>query len=180
VIQNDKILFDRIREDDYSAFNMLFLAYYSRLCAIVNQLIENRTVTEDIVQELFLKIWIERKKICVVDNLCNYLLKAARNSALNYLRKESTRKRWMEEACNAPIDDSTELVNLEEFYSELENCLMELPLRTKQVLILSRFEGFRNKEIAEKFQTSEKTIKNQLWKSIILLRDCLNKKNVSF
>ncbi|WP_159518912.1 RNA polymerase sigma factor [Sunxiuqinia indica] len=158
---------------DYASFNKIFDLYYPRLCAYVFQITNNSNASEDIVQEVFIRLWNGRERIVIHEHLLGYLLKASRNAALNYLRSEASRKKTME---SLPVDieiNESNLLEEQEFIDLVTECIEELPERSKQVFLMSRFEGLKQKEIADKLGVSIKTIKNQIWKSLQYLKSCL-------
>ncbi|MGQ8338762.1 RNA polymerase sigma factor [Sunxiuqinia sp. A32] len=162
---------------DYSSFNQIFNLYYSRLCAYVFEITQNANASEDIVQEVFIKLWNGRDKLIITESIFAYLLKASRNGAFNYLRGEASRKKTMEEFPQDTGSSINDALEEQEFIDFVKQCIDELPERSKQVFLMSRFEGFKQKEIAEKLGTSIKTIKNQIWKSLQYLKSCLETKD---
>ncbi len=173
-----EILVSSIKQGDYQSFNRLFFKYYASLCSYVSSIIDDSLASEDIVQNLFVKFWSDRKKITIHKNIENYLFKAAKHGAFNYLRSETTRKKAMEKVVLMDFPDE-EYSKQEEFLLKLEECIEQLPERSKEVFLLHRFEGLKQKEISEKLNTSVKTIKNQVWKSLKYLRSCMDVKNAN-
>ncbi len=171
--KTDEILISKIKQDDYSGFNLLFFKYYASLCTYVATIITDSTTAEDIVQDLFVKLWSDRKKIVIYKDIKHYLFRAAKNSAMNFLRAEKYRKKAMDNLEIPDFFEETEDSNQEEFLQKLEECIDKLPERSKQVLLLNRFEKLKQKEIGERLNISVKTIKNQLWKSLQYLKSCL-------
>ncbi|WP_299582325.1 RNA polymerase sigma-70 factor [uncultured Sunxiuqinia sp.] len=175
--KNDKIESFPNALDNYSSFQQLFESYYGRLCAYVFSLTHNHAASEDIVQELFIRLWNDRARISIQENILAYLFRASRNSALNYLRGEANRDKQIKKL---NIQDSMvdrNFLEEEEFVSFLEDCIDDLPERCQQVFRMSRFEGCKQAEIADQLGTSVKTIKNQIWKSLQYLRTCLEAKD---
>lgn len=174
---SDEILFSGIKKDDYASFNQLFARYYSRLCAYVLSQIQNSNSAEDIVQELFIRIWTHRRRIEIKENISGYLYRAAKNSALNYLRSEKNRTKLLQYFPEGQIQNDEMLLEQIEFSHFLQQCIDELPERSKEVFMKSRIDGLKHQEIAEQSGTSVKTIKNQLWKSLQYLKSCLERKD---
>ena len=167
-----------ISHSDYTSFNRLFIHYYSRLCAYVAGITHDDFASEDIVQELFVKLWINREKIEIKENIPAYLFKSSKNAALNYLRSERNKNSALE---RVPLDTSCsneDELDHDEFLSSLEKCINKLPARSKEVFLLHRFEGLKQKEISEKLNISVQTIKNQIWKSLQFLRSCVEINNL--
>jgi len=172
----DDTLIAGIKRNDYTSFNQLFVRYYSRLCAFVYGITQNKITSEDVVQELFIRLWTQREKINISESVSGYLYRASKNAALNYLRAENSRKHILAEM---PVSDwQTDNVQIEqlEFNAALHECIQQLPGRSKEVFLLSRFDGLKQKEISDKLGISIKTIKNQIWKSLQYLKSCLELK----
>lgn len=172
----DEILIAGIRLGDFECFNRLFFRYYGRLCAYVTEITKDENASEDIVQELFIKLWTHHEKLEIRENLFNYLLKSSKNAAFNHIRNEESRKNATNRIPQIAIQTEEESMDQDEFLVALEKCIDQLPARSKEVFLLNRFDGLKNKEIAEKLNISVKTIKNQLWKSLQHLRVCMEHK----
>lgn len=151
----------------------MFNLYYPRICAYVFEITKNASVSEDIVQEVFMKIWNGRFKLVIREDIFAYILKASRNGAFNYLRSEASRKKMLSEFPHETKIDNADLLVEQEFIDYVHQCIDELPERSKQVFFMSRFEGLKQKEISEKLGISIKTIKNQIWKSLQYIKSCL-------
>lgn len=177
-MKNADDIFLGIKQNDYGSFNRLFFCYYGRLCAYVTEIIKDDFASEDIVQDLFIKLWTNREKIEVKENIAGYLFKSSKNAALNYLRSEKCKKNAVERISI----NNTQLTNYdiehEEFLSALDKCIDQLPARSKEVFLLYHFEGLKQKKISEKLNISVKTIKNQIWKSLQFLKSCVELKSV--
>ncbi|MCW0482068.1 RNA polymerase sigma factor [Gaoshiqia sediminis] len=176
--RTDEQLFQQIRDDDYFSYNQLFMRYYARLCAFVYEYLQDEAVAEDLIQDLFLKLWAERKRIEIRERVISYLYKASRNAALNHLRSEKNRQKAINTLPLTESQPEDEFTDFDEFVVQLQACIDELPDRSKQVFVMSRIDGFKLAEISEKLGISVKTIKNQIWKSMQYLRSCLKQKNV--
>lgn len=177
---SDNSILSQIKQNNYRSFRILFDRYYGRLCIYVYEITRNSEASKDIVQELFIKLWSDRHKIEIQGNVSAYLFRACKNSALNYLRNENSRARLYENR-ELPLQEiDRDFLEEEEFVAFVNECINELPERSKQVFLLSRFEELKQKEIADKLNISVKTIKNQIWKSLQYLRSCLEMKDVNF
>jgi len=169
----DDILVAGIKRDDYSSYNQLFMRYYSRLCAYVFNLTQNNSASEDIVQELFIRLWINRKKLEINTNVSGYLYRSSKNATLNFYRAEKNRLKSIR---NMPIQEwQTDEDQIEqiEFSVALNKCIGQLPERSRDVFMKSRLDGMKQQEISDELGISVKTIKNQIWKSLQFLKACL-------
>ncbi|MDR0698423.1 MAG: RNA polymerase sigma-70 factor [Tannerella sp.] len=175
----DETLMNGVKNNDYVSYNKLFMRYYGRLCQYAYTMLENREDAEDVVQELFLNLWNSRKRMEMIGNVSGYLFKMAKNIALNHIRSVKNYQILLD-GCQ----DVTELyyeenqLETEEFRMALYDCIERLPERSREVLILCRVKGFKQKEISEKLSISVKTIKNQIWTSLRRLRKCLEIKGL--
>jgi RNA polymerase sigma-70 factor (ECF subfamily) len=162
-----QLLQNRIsRFDDQLAYKELFTSFYPALIQFVSGIIKSRQTAEEIVSDLFLKIWEKRKTLEEIQNLRVYCFVAARHLSINQLEKQKRQK-------HADIDDYKTLL----FHSapDPEECMIsaemlrlihdvveELPPRCKLSFKLVKEHGFKYREAAEILQVSEKTIENQL------------------
>jgi RNA polymerase sigma-70 factor (ECF subfamily) len=172
----DEALLAAIRKGDYVCYNQLFARYYTRLCQYVYSFLENKEDTEDVVQELFLNIWNNRRKTAIRENGAGYLYTMAKNMSLNHLRATKNYRTLLEKQEPEPDSDEENVLESDEFRIALYDCIDRLPERSRQVFLLHRIEGMKQKDIAEKLKISVKTIKNQVWMSLQKLRKCVERK----
>lgn len=175
----DEMLFAAIKANDYVSYNHLFTRYYTRLCKYVYSLLMNKNDTEDVIQELFLQLWNNRHKIEIKESVSGYLYKMARNSALNDIKAKVNYQHHLENQKEISVsfyEDNK--VETDEFRIALFDCIDQLPARSREVLILHRIKGLKQKEIGEQLSISVKTIKNQIWISLQRLRTCLEIKEI--
>ena len=174
----DEELIGAIGKDDYTSYNKLFVRYYSRLCCYVYRLLGEKEDAEDVVQDLFLTLWNNRKKIAIAENVSAYLYKMARNLALNHIRTQTNYKTVLENREEQLPYYEENPLETEEFRMALYDCINLLPGRCKEVLLLHRVKGLKQKEIADQLSISVKTIKNQIWASLQRLKKCLEVKGI--
>ena len=172
----DEKLIAAIGNDDYTSYNKLFVRYYSRLCCYVYRLLGEKEDAEDVVQDLFFTLWNNRKKIAIGENVSGYLYKMARNLALNHIRTQTNYKTVLENREEQLSYYEENPLETEEFRMALYDCINLLPGRCKEVLLLHRVKGLKQKEIADQLSISVKTIKNQIWASLQRLKKCLEVK----
>ncbi|MDR0756421.1 MAG: RNA polymerase sigma-70 factor [Tannerella sp.] len=176
----DTSLVNGIRNDDYMCYNQLFVRYYKSLCQFVYGLVTNRDDAEDIVQELFLHLWSHRKKMEINGQVSSYLYRMAKNMTLNHIRKETGYRMLLERMDAPPLYEEDHSLETGEFRVALYDCLNRLPARSRQILLLDRINGLKQKDIAEKLHISLQTVKNQIWMSLQKLRRCLELKDMSW
>lgn len=174
----DEDLMRAVKQSDYACYGRLFERYYSRLCRYAYGLLLDKEDAEDVVQELFLTLWKNREKIEIKENAEGYLYRMAKYLALNHLRVNNR-------FCDLPEEPGLNVcsyedtrVESEEFRSILYDCIGRLPDRSREVFLLHRIEGLKQKEISERLEISVQTIKNQIWASLQRLKKCLEWKGI--
>jgi len=162
--------------DQTKFMEVVFRRFYVPLGRTVNRMLNDPDATEDIVQEVFVKIWHNRDTLQFNHSIKAYLYRAAINAALSYLEK--SRKTTTLEATDAVHEPSHSDVedhfNLKEVESHIEDALNQLPPACKAIFVLSRYEDMSYRQIAESLQLSPKTIENQMGKALKLMRDYLS------
>lgn len=170
----DETLFANMRMHDAKAFELLFKRHYKPLCRRVNSMLNDEEATEDVVQQLFIKIWESRETLETPDSVAAYLFTAARNRALNYIKSQS-RKSSNEVPLTNLHDEADnrmeEQMDAKELQKALYAAIDALPEKRREVFVLSRFEGKSYKEIAEIMQISVKTVEAQMGKALSTLRE---------
>ena len=177
-IHADKVLMIAIGNNDYISYNQLFNQYYGRLCQYVYGLLMDREDAEDVVQELFLTLWKNRQRIEIHDNVSGYLYRMAKHLALNCMRSKVQTGSLPENQELLLLSYEDTRLETEEFRIALYDCIDHLPDRSREVLLLHRVKGLKQKEIADQLSISVKTIKNQIWMSLQKLKKCLEIKEV--
>ncbi len=173
---DDKLIF-AIRENDYISYNKLFVRYHGKLCQYVYSLVVNKEEAQDIVQELFLNLWKHRKRIYIAEGSASgYLYKMAKNLSLNHLRSKKNYQNFLEKYGKTELQNEDDLSENEAFSIALYDCIDKLPQRCKDILILHRFKGLKQKEIAKNLGISVQTVKNQIWSTLRKLKNCLESK----
>jgi len=151
-----------LRERPDDALDYLYANFYKSMCEKVFNLIKDKNVTEDIVQEVFVDLWKNRENLIIDVSLMAYLGKACRNRSINYLTRD---KRYfddntaLEELIDTGLDIEENIINQESALN-IQNVIESLPQRCQLVFNLSRFENMTYKEIGKKLDISPKTVEN--------------------
>lgn len=151
-----------------SAVNYLFAVYYVKLCRFARAIVGSPEVAEDIVQEVFIRIWERKLKISSQVSLDSYLFVAVRNSCISFNRKERPTvglERVMYQAEEIQMYD----------WKSIWEAINSLPLQCREVLVLIVFEDMKYSEAAEKLGISINTVKTQMKISYRELRGKLSK-----
>jgi RNA polymerase sigma-70 factor, ECF subfamily len=167
-------LLKKIGTGDYNAFRLLFDRYYSPLCNFAFRFLRDDFITEDTVQEVFTKIWEDRKSVNINESVKSYLYIAVRNKSLNKIKSESVRQEYTNRFLENNNIFVTEIrLEQEEFRNYLFQCIEKLPPRCKEVFTKSRFEEMKQEGIASSLDISLKTVKAHIGKALRLIRACL-------
>lgn len=169
--KTDAKILSGIRRGDSKSFDLLFDNYYDRLCNYVTSIIQNNEAAEDIIQDLFASMWVNRKRLSVQVSLKSYLFRSSYNASLDYLKRLKVENRYqagISEQFPPSFNDSLEFLELLE---SMEESIEQLPEQCKVIFKLSRFEQLKYREIAEKLSVSENTVDTQIRRALKKLRE---------
>lgn len=167
-----------LKKGDMKAFDIIYKKYSKRLYGFVFRYIKNEVDTEEIVQEVFIKIWKSRDKLNVYSSFESFLFTIAHNATVNLLKKRATEQKYVEHVKSLQsIEKAYELtdeIHYKELKYKLQGLLDELTPRQKEIFQLSREQGLSNKEIADKLSISLQTVKNHLASALSFLKGKLD------
>ncbi len=169
-------LIGRLKQHDKEAFNLLFYMHAEKIFKFSLTFFNSEVEAEEIVQEVFLKIWLKRNKITDPSTFNAYIYTIAKNLIFNNLKKNVYKKKYESYYYSNPqatLNDTENEVIYEETKQRIECALDQLPKKRKQVFLLSRQEGLKNKEIAERLDISIKTVETHMSLSLKYLRNVL-------
>ena len=153
-------LIQQLKNGNEKAFEQIVKSYWPRLYAFTNIYVINKEAAKEIVQDTFLVLWDQRK--ILDDNTCliTYLMVVSRNKCLNYLKSLQLNKYTVYQRSNIYVleDDSLEILITKELNQAIAISLEKLPMRTREIFMLSRYSGLRNKEIADQLEISTKNV----------------------
>ncbi len=162
--------FNAIAAGDRTAFESLFRLHYRALCAFATGYVKDADKAEDLVQDLFFRLWLDREKVQITTSIKAYLYTAVRNRCLTAIKSGSRLVVLNEEAHDHVQDETISENDHTERIARVQAAIEELPEERKKVFKLSRYEGLKYHEIAEKLGISEKTVENQMGKALKTLR----------
>ncbi|TDQ09660.1 RNA polymerase sigma-70 factor [Pedobacter metabolipauper] len=168
----DEQLIDLLKQDDEAAFQRIYRKYVSKLYASAYNLLRDPVACEEIVQELFIQLWIKRHEL-EIKNLNSYLYMATRNRVLMGLR---TKKIALDNDALEFLESnysSDSLIREKQLNREIDNAILSLPEKCREIFILSRKQQLSNREIAELMNISVKTVENQITRALQKLRHSL-------
>lgn len=172
-LEKDEILLEKLATNDWSAMNLIFKQNYKSVYYSAFRILSDMSIAEDITQEVFIDLWSKRTELKVQSNLEAYLRKMAVNKSLNYIRdnKKLNFSVELDEQHSSNEIDYFQKENFREIKELLYNAIDKLPPQCKIIFVLSRFEDYSNKMIAQHLDISVKTVENQMTKALKILRN---------
>jgi len=173
-------LFDQVKTGDQKAFELLFSIFFARLNDFARHVVKDDTISQDIVQDVFVKVW-ERKSQIESLNLEAYLFRLVRNRCIDYINHLKVVNNRMHEIRISSkyeelyridfIGNEPYILIEQELKTKIEKTIQGLPDRCREVFILSRMDGLKNKEIAEKLDINIKNVERHLNRALQSFRN---------
>ncbi len=170
---NDKLAIRKIQTGDIKAFEEFFRKYYEDLCRWAYRYLGDRDSSEEIVQDLFYHLWRDRTAFTIDVSVKSYLYKAVSNNCKMLLKKLRRRSAIETEIANRSTDKQeqpSEVLETSEITEVVNRTLAELPERPAMIFRMSRYEGMKYREIAEKLSISVKTVEANMGKALEMFR----------
>lgn len=157
---------------DIVLYEKLFKQYYNPLLRFAYRYVNNETIAENIIHDVFLFLWNERNKLDFAVNIKTYLFNAVKNRCIDHLRRKKTENRY--KILNIVLDIETQnpetiLIN-KEFETAIKDALNDLPEKRREIFVMNRFDRLTYSEIASILNISIKTVETQMSRSLKFLR----------
>lgn len=179
---DDCLLFEKIRSGDTGAFEYAFRKYAPRLEAFARKYTTDSTEAEDIVQNVFLKLW-ERRELLENRSLTSFLFMSIKNSCLNYLKHRQVADAVEQRMSGNDmveqlymidfVSDPASLLQQKELTDSINRLMDELPPKCKEAFVLSRLNGLKNREIAAEMDITEKVVEKHITRALKRFREGL-------
>ena len=172
-IGDAEALIHRLKKEDKSAVDDLFNYYYPRLYHFSKSILKIEDEIDDILQEVFVKIWLSRQRIGNAETFNSWIFTITKNEILNLIRNNLRDQSFKDELFLRSVGEeyqTSSLVEYEEIKAGIDKIVANLPEKRQQVFILSRTEGRSNKEIALYLNISEKTVEDHITHAIKQIR----------
>ena len=159
---------EKIRLGDSTAFSYVFQKYYQALYQFAGRFVKDAQTAENIVQDVFVKLWTNRENCLITSSLKSYLYAATRNTALNFLSRE--KKQLSTEDLMSDRQDTTanpeERIIENEMIDEVYKAIEKLPEKCRYVYLMKRYDDLKYHEIAEILDISINTVKTQMKRAL--------------
>ncbi len=159
----------RIQQGDVKEFEKIFRKYYASLCLFARKYANDMDSAEEIVQDFFYTYWKNRQSIKIRGSLQAYIYQSVKNRALKAIEHKQVRQRYatnMKQQLEEQFEPEARTLEASEMERAIEQTLNQLPERCRQIFILSRFEGLKYQEIAQKLTISIKTVEANMGKAL--------------
>lgn len=160
---------------DVDSYGNFFKANYHTACLVAGRYIADTHEAEDIVQEVFIKIWEKRDDIRIHSTLKHYLFNSVKNASINYVqrKKDLTTELSLSDIKNSTEEKEDRFVS-EEFAAKIDQAIETLPPQCKRIFLLAFIENRTYQEIADTLGLSKNTVKTQMGVAYKLLREKLH------
>lgn len=178
----DKELFLLIADGDETAFAILFHRFVPKIRPVLVSLIQSEAVAQDLIQDIFLGIWISRFKLTEIQEPSHWIFRIVYNRAYSWLEKNTVRQKVHRQisATQSPVPSAVEeSVLFAETARHVKDAIDALPPQTRKIYQLSREQGLKNQEIADALQLSVNTVKNTLVNAGKAIKQYLERKGIS-
>lgn len=182
ITDNEPQLIFSLKNGSYKAFERIYQLYAKRLFAYCMQFTKSQEESEEIVQDVFMRLWTNRTKIRQENTLRSLLFIMTKHYLINAFRTKVNQpefEEYIHYRNELSVDETSQHLEYEEFIAKFHAILKTLPETQQKVITLSKIEQLTNKEIAEKLSLSEQTVKNQLSLGLKFLKEKLENIGVS-
>lgn len=169
----DNEIIGRIREGDKSVFESLFRSSYASLVRYAMTLIRDHDTAEEIVQDLFFRIWKDKENLKIESSLNGYLFRSVHNRCLHHIEHMKVVNRYNEEVMNRQQESEVSPADIlvhAELQARIAEVIEKLPGQCGRIFCMNRFEGLKYSEIAERLSVSVKTVEANMGRALKVFR----------
>ena len=175
------LIIKQLQGGNEKVFEQIVREYWPRMFKFALIYTQNNETSQELVQDTFLVLWNNRAILKDNTNLITYLMVVLRNKCLNLLEQTRIRQLYIEEIDDETIyqranlyvlqDEASQIVESEDLHKAIERALSKLPEKTREVFMLSRYDGLKNQQIAETKNISQKTVEYHISKALQILKE---------
>jgi RNA polymerase sigma-70 factor (ECF subfamily) len=165
-----------LAQKDEAAFEQVFKTHFKRLHAYAFTILRDEVEAEEMVQQVFFKLWERNENLSLSGSVSAYLYRAVHNESLNYIKHQKVRSNHQLHVAYSmknEVEHPAKKVMTGELEKKIHTALNELPEQCRTIFQMSRFDELKYREIADKLGISVKTVENQMGKALKLLRQKL-------
>lgn len=173
LIHNEEQLLQRAAAGSQDAFTALFHLYRHKLYSFLLRTTGSPQIAEDVIQDIFLKLWKDRENLVNIEQFGHYIYRMAQNQVINAMKRmarETLILAELKQQQTAAMSEAEDNLSLREIKEKLQTALDKLPPKQKLVFTLSRDQGLRHDEIARRLNISPSTVNNHMIEALRRLR----------
>ncbi|MCU7548965.1 RNA polymerase sigma-70 factor [Chitinophagaceae bacterium LB-8] len=173
---NERELISLLESRNEAAFEHVFKSHFKGLHGYACSILKDEAAAEEMVQNVFFKLWERTGNLSLSGSLTAYLYRAVNNECLNYLKHQKVKMKhglFVAHRKEELAESASGKLQLRELEARLQSAMNDLPEQCRMIFQLSRFEELRYREIAEQLGLSIKTVENQMGKALKILREKL-------
>ena len=183
---DEKLLLEAISNGDQKSFELLFNHYYYPFAHYIYRFLEDRSLTEDVLQETFLKIWLNKEKLPTIVSCKDYLFILVRNRMYNLMKQRNKTntlfapldETYLSVSSHVTEEDDKEL--LENYYTLIEEEVKKLPAQQQKIFKLAKVERLKYEQIAKQLNLSVETVRKHLYRANKTLKEHLKDRGGEF
>lgn len=183
ITYTDERLLFLVANGDKEAFTMLYRRYWESLLTTAAKALRSRSDAADLVQDVFLSIWNRRHNLSITGSLAAYLQTSVKYKAINYIEKNITRRDYLalltDMLANYQLPDVESQLQIKELQRVIQSAVDQMPLKMREVYLLSRQHHLSHKEIAERLGISDETVKKHIQHALQLIKATISKNATS-
>ena len=171
----EKQLLKSIRQGDIKSYEFLFRLHYEPLLSYSITITKSEADSEEVIEELFYKLWKDRKKINIKHSISAYLYQSVFHNSLQIIKRGKLTENYIQYSLNQPRQDidPLEILKYEELNRAFFELMEELPERQRLIFKMNRIQGLKYKEIADELSISLKTVESNITKALQYFRENL-------
>lgn len=176
------MVFIRPKDSSYIQFQQIFENYKTKIYSTSYSIVKSHYTAEEITQEIFIKLWLNRNLLTEIDNMEGYIYRITRNYSLNYLRKVASDSKLVNHLIKVTVKSENRTdsnLNESEYKRLIRQALEGLSPQRRLVYKLSREDGLNYAEIADQMSLSKNTVKNHLFAALTYIRSFLTNNGVN-
>jgi len=162
-----------LAQRDEAAFEQMFKTHFKRLHAYAFTILRDEIQAEEMVQQVFFKLWERNDNLSLTGSISSYLYRAVHNESLNYIKHQKVRSNHQLNVAYSmknEVEHPAKKIMASELEKKIHSALNELPEQCRTIFQMSRFDELKYREIADKLGISIKTVESQMSKALRLLR----------
>jgi RNA polymerase sigma-70 factor (ECF subfamily) len=173
----DREIVEQLREGSKDTFHLLFEQFGPKIYAFALSYLKNESDAEELLQEVFLKLWEVRATLDCSKNLKSFLYKICINLIYDLIRRKNIEQVYLAHSSrqiHSSENDTWHEIIYNDMFGKLQQLIAMMPEQRQRIFRLSKEEGLSNDEIASQLNLSKRTVENQLYRAVAFLKDRMN------